>query len=83
MVIENSSSNEEILNNNVNPNNGQPQNKTEEVIPLEQYKALQSNFTSTRQSLIEMAVERGTSDPSSISKIKDKSLQDSVVKNIY
>lgn len=82
-ITENSSTNVEILENNGTPENGQIQNNGVEQIPVEQYKALQAEFTRSRQALIELAVDKATSDPSSISEIKDKSLQNSVVKQLY
>lgn len=80
---------EEILNNEGNPQDvdnpngdvneeGQPQ-----VVPNEQYKNLQSAYTRDRQELIATKVELAQANPKSISTIKDLSLQNAVVKQLY
>lgn len=55
----------------------------EQLAQLEAYKNLQAEYTRSRQTLIELAVDKATSDPSSINTIKDKNLQNTVVKNLY
>lgn len=62
----------------------QPQATPEQLAQIEADKlSLQSEYTKTRQALIEYAVKVATDDPSSIHWIKDIKLRDSVVKNLY
>lgn len=73
--------NEEIQPNDVNPLDGQSQ--VQDVVPLEQYKALQSTYTANRQYMIDMAIESAKANPNSITNIKDEKLQSTVVKQLY
>lgn len=72
-------SNEELLN--WESNEGQSQ-KTE-VIKEEDYKNLQSSYTRANQERIELAVKLAEKDKSSILDIKDRKLQEKVIKEIY
>lgn len=73
--------NEEIQKIDVNPEDGQSQST--DVVPIEQYKALQSTYTANRQYMIDMALESAKANPQSISSIKDEKLQSTVVKQLY
>lgn len=62
----------------------QPQATPEQLAQIEADKlALQSEYTKTRQALIEYASKVASDDPSTIAGIKDTKLQNSVVKQLY
>lgn len=81
-TIENSSPTGEILNTDGTPN-GQALTP-EQLVRIEADKlALQSEYTRTRQALIEATATIAKADPSSINTIRDTKLQNSVVKQLY
>lgn len=81
-TTENSSLEWEILIPTGTPENGQIQ-QPDSNIPTEQYKSLQSEFTRSRQSLIEATTLLAKNDPTYLSTIKDTKLQNTVVKDLY
>jgi hypothetical protein len=73
-------SNEELLNNENSENSEQAQ---PEVIREDDYKNLQSSYTKANQERIELATRLAEKDKSYILDIKDRKLQDKVIKEIY
>ena len=74
-------SHEELQNKTWESDEGQAQNK--EVIKEEDYKNLQSSYTKANQERIDLALKLAEKDKSSILDIKDRKLQEKIVKEIY
>lgn len=70
--------NTEFLNNTA-PVDGQ----AEQTIKVEDYKNLQSEFTKSRQSEIDLAIKLARKDKSEILNIKDYKIQSKVIKELY
>ncbi len=53
------------------------------VVPEDQYKSLQAEYTRSNQEKIDLAVRLAKQDKSYINEIQDKKLQDKVIKELY
>lgn len=73
-------SNEELLNTE---NSQEWEQAQKEVVREDDYKNLQSSYTKANQERIELATKLAEKDKSSILDIKDKKLQDKVIKELY
>jgi hypothetical protein len=72
-------SNGELLTNE----NSITEQTQENVVREEDYKNLQSSYTKANQERIDLATKLAEKDKSYILDIKDKKLQDKVIKEIY
>ena len=57
--------------------------QAEQTIKVEDYKNLQSEFTKSRQSEIDLAIKLARKDKSEILNIKDYKIQSKVIKELY
>lgn len=67
----------------LNSKNENPDGQTQKVVPEEDYKNLQSEFTRNRQALIDNSIKLAESNPKEILSIWDKTIQDKVIEKVY